>query len=72
MPAEKEKLGPDDVDPRNESDGDYESMPGSFVDDAHNMPGDQPEDDTPPPKTIADGTVEPDTESPESDSTTND
>jgi hypothetical protein len=31
-------------------------MPGTYIDSAHNMPGDQPEDDTPPSKTLADGT----------------
>jgi len=45
-----------DQDPRNRSDGEYESMPGTFIESAPNMPGDQPEDDTPPPKTRADGT----------------
>lgn len=45
-----------DHDPRNRSDAEYESMPGTLVDSAHNMPGDQPEDDTPPSKTRADGT----------------
>jgi hypothetical protein len=32
-------------------------MPGTFTDSARNMPGDQPEDDTPPSKTLADGTT---------------
>ena len=49
-----------DSDPRNKSDSDYPTMPGTFVDSAHNMPGDQPEDDTPPSKMVADGTADPD------------
>lgn len=60
MSDPKEELGPPENDPRNKSDSDYETMPGTFVDSPSNMPGDQPTDDTPPPKTRADGT---DTES---------
>ena len=45
------------TDPRNTSDGEHPTMPGTFIDSAHNMPGDQPEDDTPPSKTLADGTA---------------
>ncbi len=55
---EKEKLAEPEMDPKNKSEGEYETMPGSFVDNAHNMPGDQPDDDTPPPKTVADGTAD--------------
>jgi len=58
MPDPKEELGADDMDPRN--DDDVGSMPGSFVDSAENMPGDQPEDDTPPPKSVAEGKQSPD------------
>ena len=54
MPDPKEELGEPGMDPRNETD--VGEMPGSFVDSAHNMPGDQPEDDTPPSKTLADET----------------
>lgn len=54
MPDPKEDLAPPEMDPRN--DGDPGEMPGTFVDSAHNMPGDQPLDDTPPSKTLADGT----------------
>lgn len=54
MPDPREDLGADDMDPRN--DADVGSMPGSFVDSSENMPGDQPGDDTPPSKTLADGT----------------
>jgi hypothetical protein len=43
-------------DPRNKSDTEYLTMPGTFEDSPFNMPGDQPLDDTPPPKTRADGT----------------
>jgi hypothetical protein len=43
-----------DPDPRNEPDTD--AMPGSFIDSARNMPGDQPDDDRPPPRTRAHGT----------------
>lgn len=56
MSDPKEKLGKPEDDPRNKSDADYETMPGSFDDSAENLPGDQPVDDTPPSKTIADGT----------------
>ena len=52
----KEKLGPPENDPRNKSDTEYLTMPGTFEDSPFNMPGDQPLDDTPPPKTRADGT----------------
>lgn len=54
MPDPKEKLGDPDMDPRN--DPEPGEMPGTFVDSPHNMPGDQPEDDIPPSKTLADGT----------------
>lgn len=54
MPDPKEDLGPSEMDPRN--DDEPGEMPGTFVDSAGNMPGDQPLDDTPPPKTLADGT----------------
>ncbi len=54
MPDPKEELGEPEMDPRNKKDVD--EMPGTFVDSDHNMPGDQPEDDTPPSKTLADGT----------------
>ena len=41
---------PEDMDPRNsEVEGD-EGFPGTFVDTANNMPGDQPEEDDPPTK----------------------
>lgn len=56
MPDPKEDLGDDEMDPRN--DDDVGAMPGSFVDSSQNMPGDQPADDTPPSKTVADGTEE--------------
>lgn len=48
---------PTPTDPRNSAESDYPTMPGTFLDSAHNMPGDQPEDDTPPSKTLADGTA---------------
>ncbi len=54
MPDPKEQLDDPEMDPRNEED--VGEMPGTFVDTAQNMPGDQPEDDTPPSKTLADGT----------------
>ena len=54
MPDPQEELGDPEMDPRNQDD--VGEMPGSFVDSDHNMPGDQPEDDTPPSKTLADGT----------------
>jgi hypothetical protein len=56
MSDPKEKLGPPENDPRNKTDGEYETMPGSFDDSPSNIPGDQPADDTPPPKSRADGT----------------
>lgn len=58
MPDPKEELGEPKMDPRNREDVD--EMPGTFIDSSHNMPGDQPEDDTPPSKTLADGTDESD------------
>lgn len=43
------------TDPRmQEPDGDR-GIPGEVIDTAHNMPGDQPEDDTPPSRTKATG-----------------
>ncbi len=46
-------------DPRNNSDASYDAMVTSTIDSAHNMPGDQPEDDTPPPRGRATGDEEP-------------
>lgn len=57
MPDPKEDLGDPERDPRNQQD--VGAMPGSFVDSAQNMPGDQPVDDTPPSKAVADGTRSP-------------
>ena len=69
MPDPKEELGPDEMDPRNDPDDDYETMPGSFDDSPSNLPGDQPEDDTPPPKADAERVVPDDEkEAPEADS----
>jgi|GEM_PF-5445969 len=45
-------------DARNQPNEDYESMPGTFEDTPHNMPGDQPEDDTPPPLSVAKGDMD--------------
>lgn len=54
MPDPKEDLGDPKMDPRNQED--VGEMPGTFIDSDHNMPGDQPEGDTPPSRTLADGT----------------
>lgn len=58
MPDPKEKLGEPEMDPRNKEEVD--AMSYTLVDSDHNMPGDQPEDDTPPSKMLADGTKDPD------------
>ncbi len=54
---------PDNVamsnDPRNNSDESYQDMNTSNIDTDEYMPGDQPEDDTPPPLGRATGTEEP-------------
>lgn len=42
-------------DPRIRSGEDDDDMANSYVDTDHNMPGDQPEDDTPPPLGAATG-----------------
>ncbi len=55
MPDPDEVLGTPDPTPRDDVDTD-ESMTATFIDSAHNMPGDQPEGDTPPSQTLADGT----------------
>ena len=47
-------------DPRNNADETYDDMATTTIDSAHNMPGDQPEDDSPPSPEVANGTREPD------------
>lgn len=47
-------------DPRNHADESYDEMATTTIDSDENMPGDQPEGDTPPPRGLATGTMEPD------------
>jgi len=46
-------------DTRNNSESSCDARVTSTIDSAHNMPGDQPEDDTPPPRGRATGDEEP-------------
>ena len=54
-PEDAPEQSNDTADPRlHEPEGD-EGMPGPLVDTPHNIPGDQPVDDTPPSRTKATG-----------------
>lgn len=56
--ADRDELDTVDTstDPRNHADEDNGDMATSMIDSAQNMPGDQPEDDSPPPLGRATGT----------------
>jgi len=47
------------ADSRNHADESYDDMNATLIDSSHNLPGDQPEGDTPPPRGRATGDEEP-------------